>query len=93
LNAPTLQYPLPNLNTIVVDTKISSDINKNEQHGANTVNMNKWYEIVHHIHIGNQILHDAFEREHIHAVDEHEEYMDGDILNHGTKPNHLIHAT
>ena len=38
--------------------------------------MNNANEIVHNIHIVNQMLHDAFVREYNHVVGEHEEDMD-----------------
>jgi hypothetical protein len=65
-------------------------LDRNEQHGADNVNMNSGDEIIHHTHIANQMLHDAFEREYIHVVDEHEEDMDGGVVDHGIELEHLM---
>jgi hypothetical protein len=55
----------------------------------NNVNMNIESEIIHHTHVANQMLHDAFEREYIHMGYEHVEYMDG-VVDHGNEPKHLM---
>jgi len=70
LNLPHLHNQLPNLNIIVFDTKKSNDTNRIEQHRAQNVSMNSQDEVIHHAHIANQMLHDSFEREFIHVIDE-----------------------
>jgi len=42
------------------------------------------------IHIVNQMLHDAFEREYVHVVGHHEEDMDGRVIDHGIESKNLV---
>jgi hypothetical protein len=75
------------------NTKTSNGTEINDQHGVDNVTMNRKYEIAHHTRIANKMLHDDFEREYIHVVDEHEEDMDGGILDHDIELDHLMQAT
>jgi hypothetical protein len=39
------------------------------------------------------MLNDVFDREYVHVVGEHEEYMDGGIVGHAIETKHLMWAT